>query len=738
MSAGSAGRLSGRPGNDPIAHVTATAADARRRVTFARREGLAVTRRIDRWVKHFRAPPPIRAAKLFEIGPESQFELLSAQNQTAETLALLETLQANAPVGFGFIDRDFRRVRVNETLAGFNGSTVAEQVGRTMAELVPQFWSQLEPLYRSVLETEVPILNVEVSGPSWDDPKQMRYFSNSYYPVTVDDRVIGIGIVAVEVTERHKAEQVHRQMSAIVEGSADAIIGCGLDGMITTWNAAAERLFGYTAQETIGGPATVIAPGDLKHEQDQIRSKITLDGLSERYETQRQRKDGSRVEVLITSSAVTDASGAVTSLSVFIQDITARKTAEAAMRSARLDAERANTAKNEFLSRMSHELRTPMNAVLGFGQLLEMDKANLSEPQHEAIGHILSGGRHLLSMIDDVLDISRIETDQFDISLEPVHVAGLLQEAVDMSAISARAAGIDLHYSQPKSPADGDYVRADRRRLLQVILNLVSNAIKYNATGGRVSVSAKVGKGSVRMVIADTGIGIRTQDLPRLFTPFDRLGQQVTAIPGTGIGLALTQRLVAIMGGELLVDSTFGTGSTFSVVLPVAVPPVGSERVMGTYEGVPELIEPSASTSSVLYIEDNRPNVALMERVVQRRPGWVLSHAETGGIGLDMARSGHPTLVLLDLHLPDMNGIDVLHALRADPATAPIPIVVLSADASPQEIARLYAAGANGYRTKPLNISEILHDLDEYETPADAEAYDDQTGVKETAEAPAW
>ena len=354
--------------------------------------GLAMTRRIDRWARQFRPTPIDRAETLAKNAHDAQAELLSAQRESAETLALLETLQANAPVGFGFIDRDFRRVRVNETLANFNGSTVAEQIGRTMAELVPQFWSQLEPLYRSVLDTEQPVLNVSVSGPSWNHPTQIRHWINSYYPVTVNDRVIGIGIVAVEVTERHKAEQTHRELSAIVEGSADAIIGCGLDGLITSWNAAAEHLFGYTAEEVVGGPATVLAPPELIPELNSILARAA-GGLSERYETQRIRKDGSLVEVLVTSSPVTDVAGRILSLSVFVQDITARKTAEAAMRSARLDAERANTAKNEFLSRMSHELRTPMNAVLGFGQLLEMDGPKLSDSQREAIGHILSGGR---------------------------------------------------------------------------------------------------------------------------------------------------------------------------------------------------------------------------------------------------------------------------------------------------------------------------------------------------------
>ena len=803
-----------------------------------------MTRHVNRWREVLRARAS-RGVRLNADDRTARHRLTSAHPDSAETLALLETLQANAPVGLGFVDRNFRRVRVNETLAGFNGSTVAEQIGQQTAALVPQFWSQLEPLYRLVLDSERPVLDMEISGPSWDDPTLTRYWRNSYYPVSVRDHVIGIGIVAVEVTERRRSAQTHRQLAAIVEASADAIIGCTVDGTITSWNAAAERVFGFTAQEIIGQPAIVLAPPDLIHEQEQVRTRIAAHGGSERYETWRRRKDGSLVEVLVTSSPVTGPAGGVASLSVFIQDITARKAVEvatrsaraeqthrqlsaiveasadaifgctldgeitswnaaaerlfgftaqemigrptailappeleqeqeqvrariategtseryetwrrrkdgglvevhitcapvtneangimslsvfiqditarkqieSAMTSARLEAEQANAAKNEFLSRVSHELRTPMNAVLGFGQLLKLEEATLSDPQREAVGHILTGGRHLLAMIDDVLDISRIETDQFDIALEPVHVAELLQEAMDLSSLSASAAGIELLYNHALSPTEDPHVRADRRRLLQVVLNLVSNAIKYNSPRGNVTASIEPQGDTVVLKIADTGLGIHARDLPRLFTPFDRLGQQATSIPGTGIGLALTQRLVAIMGGELLVHSTFGVGSTFSVVLPVAGSPVSLEPVGATQREKQKSVPRPELLCSVLYIEDNRPNVALMERLVQHRSNWVLTHAENGRRGIDIASTRPPTLVMLDLHLPDMKGIDVLLALRAEPATAAIPIVVLSADASPQEIARLHAAGADAYRTKPLNISEILRDLDTY------------------------
>ncbi len=248
----------------------------------------------------------------------------ASERKSAETLALLETLQAHAPVGFGFIDRDFRRVLVNEKLAEYNGSTVAEQVGELVSDLVPAFWSQLEPLYSSVLETGDPVLDVEIAGPSALDPQQTRHWVNSYYPVGLDDEIIGVGIVAIEVTDRKRTERANRQLAAIVEQSDDAILSSTLDGIATSWNHAAEQLLGYTAQEIVGHPLAVLAPPERSDEQAKMRARITAGGPAERYETTRRRKDGSLVDVLITSSPATDESGNVIGVSVIVVDITER------------------------------------------------------------------------------------------------------------------------------------------------------------------------------------------------------------------------------------------------------------------------------------------------------------------------------------------------------------------------------------------------------------------------------
>ena len=250
--------------------------------------------------------------------------LRRSERQAAETLALLETLQAKAPTGFGFVDRDFRRVRVNERLAAFNGMTVAEQLGRHVGDLVPQVWPQMEPLYRRVLDAGESVLDIEVVGPSQADPTTVRHWLNSYYPVSLHDEVIGIGVIAVEVTEQRRAEVEHRQIAAIVEASGLAVLAVTPDGLVTTWNRAAEDLFGYSAQEMIGRPASKITQGAQLLEQRKMQARLLAGGASEHYDTKRTRGDGSLVEVRVTASSVTDAAGLVVGLSVIMEDITER------------------------------------------------------------------------------------------------------------------------------------------------------------------------------------------------------------------------------------------------------------------------------------------------------------------------------------------------------------------------------------------------------------------------------
>jgi signal transduction histidine kinase len=361
----------------------------------------------------------------------------------------------------------------------------------------------------------------------------------------------------------------------------------------------------------------------------------------------------------------------------------------------------ATHAKNEFLSRMSHELRTPLNAVIGFGQLLELD--DLDPSQHEGVEQILKAGRHLLALINEVLDISRIESGTMSMSLEPVHLGSVLAEALSLIRPLADEAQVRL-IPDPAELAEV-HVLADHQRLKQVVINLLSNAVKYNRRGGEISACCnELLDGGVELAIADSGRGMSAEQLERLFDPFDRLGAERTDIEGTGLGLALSMRLVEAMGGTIKAESQPETGTTMRVKL---------ERAEGPDDEA--ATEHSASTAgngsprgTLLYIEDNLSNLKLVERLIDRVPGVRLIPAMQGKLGVELARQHHPDLILLDLHLPDLHGREVLQQLKHEPDTAAIPVVILSADATPGQVELLKEAGAADFMTKPIDIDLLL------------------------------
>ena len=387
-------------------------------------------------------------------------------------------------------------------------------------------------------------------------------------------------------------------------------------------------------------------------------------------------------------------------------DITERKHAEDEIKAARLEAERANRAKSEFLSRMSHDLRTPLNAVLGFAQLLGADA--LTDDQHDSVRQIRRGGEHLLDLINEVLDIARIEAGQLSLSPEPVEVREIVGHALALVAPLARQRQISLVTSE--SALASRSVVADRQRLNQILLNLLSNAVKYNRDGGQVTVGVEQpSEHNLRINVTDTGPGIPPQKLRLLFRPFERLGAESTAIEGTGLGLTLSRGLAEAMGGTIGVVSRLDVGSTFWIELRLAnetaVSPVPSAEL-------PTLEAADGPAATVLYIEDNIANLRLVERVLSRRRAVRLLTAPDGRQGLSRALSERPDVVLLDLHLPDLNGEEVLRQIKAEVSLRATPVIVLSADATPGQVRRLLASGADAYLTKPLNIQEVLAVID--------------------------
>lgn len=483
------------------------------------------------------------------------------------------------------------------------------------------------------------------------------------------------------------------------------------DRVISYISPNIERLFGVTEAQAL----TPGFLGSLVHPDDRQVFDAALDlvaaGTSAREEIEYRLgpKDGACRWVSATLVPEIDADGRITAVLGYVIDVDDRRRADDARREAQEAAEAANRSKSEFLSRMSHELRTPLNAVLGFGQVLELEE--LTEDQQESVGHILKGGRHLLGLINEVLDISRIESGELALSPEPVLASDLILEAADLMRPLAHQRGIQL--VMDRTHQCHCYVFADRQRAKQVLLNLLSNAIKYNRPHGTVAISCeKPSATRFQISVSDTGNGIPAERLGMLFTPFERLGAEETDVEGTGIGLALSRRLAEAMGGELVATSVLGSGSTFTVELPLVEGPV--ERYERLDErGADATATPADHRHRVLHIEDNAANLKLVERVFAQRDNVEVIAAMYGRLGLELAHEHRPVLILLDLHLPDMGGSDVLQRLRDDPVTASIPVAVVSADATTGQVQRLLAAGASAYLTKPIDVRELLGVLDD-------------------------
>ncbi|WP_457970616.1 ATP-binding protein [Pseudomonas sp. R4-84] len=509
------------------------------------------------------------------------------------------------------------------------------------------------------------------------------------------------------LAERERALRDNEErLRLIIDGVKDyGIFALDAQGHVITWNVGAERIKGYTEQEVLGRHFSLFyLAEECPAHPDMALLAATREGhyMEEGW---RCRKDGSRFWASVVITAQYDSTGALRGFSKITRDITDRRAAEIALRTAREEAESASRAKSEFLSRMSHELRTPLNSILGFAQLLDMDSIAGQRPQ---VSHILRAGQHLLALINEVLDIARIEAGRLPLNIEPIGLPAVLHEALTL--VSPMAADAGIHLAELASLPEGSGVLADRQRLVQVLLNLLSNAIKYNQPGGEVRIEVTAEAPHVSIAISDTGRGIAPELLDQLFKPFERLGAD-PQVEGTGLGLSLSKSLLEMMQGSLQVRSDPGQGCCFTLRLPGA-------RVSGAH--LPPMVALEVARprtefdGKVLCIEDNLSSLALIETLMQRRPGIQLLSSMQGQMGVDLARQHAPQLILLDVTLPDLDGLEVLRRLRQSPTTAYTPVLMITADASDLSHRALLDAGATAILTKPIHIQAFLGHLERY------------------------
>ncbi|HKX93593.1 MAG TPA: PAS domain S-box protein [Methylibium sp.] len=527
--------------------------------------------------------------------------------------------------------------------------------------------------------------------------------------------VVAVGGVAEDITGSKQASRALQdrelQLSGIVETAMDAIITVDVEQRIVVFNRAAAGIFRIDPADAIGTPLSRFIP--LRQQQ---RHAEHVAGFARTGSTNRRmgamdvlhgvRADGEEFPIEAAISRLGDGDAAL--MTVVLRDVTDARRAAAAIEAQRA-AEAASRAKTEFLSRMSHELRTPLNAVLGFAQLLQGSGEPLSERQRVQIDHIRLAGWHLLALISDVLDVSRIEAGALQIAISACDADATAADAIELSRSLAERHGVRLH--GPVRPADCS-ILADATRWRQILLNVLSNAIKYNRPGGEVSLSLEHRGDHLAVRVADSGLGMSAEQLGCLFEPFNRLGRQHGGIEGTGIGLTLTRELLLIMKGNIEVHSRVGEGTAVTLMMPVAdlraPQPDAPAPTAVEDDGVAAEVAPA----TVLYIEDNPVNVLIVEQLLSRWPQITLAQADDGASGIALAQRLAPDLILLDMRLPDMNGLDVLQRLKAGPVRAS-PVVALSASAMPDEVAAARAAGAIDYWTKPLDFDRFTGELEQ-------------------------
>jgi PAS domain S-box-containing protein len=653
----------------------------------------------------------VAARKLAEaVVRESEDRYRNLFNSIDEGFCVIELIYQNEkPVDYHFLE-------VNPSFEKQTGLHEAE--GKRILELAPDFDAQWFTLFDKVAKTGEPVrfMNEVQTLGRWFDVYACRIGESHSRRVAV---------LLNNITERKRTEETlldsERHLRSVIDALPVAIYTTDAKGCLTHFNQAAVEFSGRTPE--LGSDHWCISwklfrtdGVALPHDECPMALALKYNQPIYGAEAIAERPDGSRVWFKAHPTPLRDNRGKLIGGINMLVDITERKQLDQTLlennielKKAKYLAEKANLAKSEFLSSMSHELRTPLNAILGFAQLIDGSTPPPTVPQKKSVEQILQAGWYLLDLINEILDLTLIESGKLSLSMEPVALAELMLECETMIEPQALNRNIKLEFPKGENEL---MVKADHTRLKQVLINLLSNAIKYNKEQGEVKVSCHASTPErLRICVQDTGRGLSAEKISQLFQPFNRLGQEHGKEEGTGIGLVVTKKLVELMGGKIGVESVVDEGSQFWIDLDIATHEQKNYEALEN-QNVARLVKPNGPKRTLLYIEDNIANLMLIEEVIAKRTDIHLLTARDGNSGVELARLAQPDLILMDINLADISGIDALAILTKDSATQHIPVIALSANAMPHDIENGLKVGFFRYLTKPIRVNEFMNTLD--------------------------